>query len=69
MLSLGAYIDKQGKGIPEKATTEEICMYIDLFAREEHNCVWFTPEELSVLYTTDELREAFTKEFKKAKNE
>lgn len=69
MLALGAYIDKQGKGIPEKATTEEICMYIDLFAREEHNCVWFTPEELSVLYTTDELREAFTKEFKKAKNE
>jgi hypothetical protein len=25
-------------------------VYIELLAREEHRCVWVTPEELSVLY-------------------
>jgi hypothetical protein len=47
---LAVRIDKNGKGVPEEASTEVICMYAELLAREEHNCFWITPEEYSVLY-------------------
>jgi len=69
MLVLAKYIDKTGAGVPEDSKGDELCMFIDLLAREEHNCFWITPEELSVLYGDKELKDTFTKEFKKVKNE
>ena len=48
------YIDKAGVGIPlvktKPMTGSQRCVYVELLAREENNCVWVTPEELSVLY-------------------
>jgi hypothetical protein len=31
-------------------TGPQRCVYIELLCREENNCIWVTPEELSVLY-------------------
>lgn len=54
------YIDSHGVGIPavspgpgkplKAMSGPGRCVYIELLAREENNCVWLTPEELSVLY-------------------
>ena len=48
------YIDKTGNGLPQvkgkNMTGPQRCVYIELLAREENNCVWVTPEELSILY-------------------
>jgi hypothetical protein len=48
------YIDKNGIGLPQinnkNMTGPQRCVYIELMCREEHSCVWVTPEELSVLY-------------------
>lgn len=48
------YIDKNGVGLPQvkgkNMTGPQRCVYIELLCREEKNCVWVTPEELSVLY-------------------
>jgi hypothetical protein len=54
------YIDAKGIGLPKVAaapgkplkdmTGPARCVYIELLCREEHNCVWITPEELAVLY-------------------
>jgi hypothetical protein len=48
------------------------CVYIELLAREEHNCMWITPEELSVLYDGKALKgqpatnqDTFTESFRK----
>jgi hypothetical protein len=40
-------------------------MYAELLCREEHNCFWVTPEELSILYENAEMKNEFTKAFKK----
>ena len=54
------YIDVKGVGIPKVAlspgkplkdmTGTGRCVYIELLCREEHNCVWVTPEELAILF-------------------
>jgi hypothetical protein len=54
------YIDTRGIGLPKispapgkpekEMTGPSRCIYIELLCREEMNCVWITPEELSVLY-------------------
>ena len=54
------YIDAKGVGLPKVSagpgkpmkdmTGPGRCIYIELLAREENNCFWVTPEELSVLY-------------------
>lgn len=51
------FIDKNKVGIPtlsgstKKAMTgPQRCVYIELLCREETNCLWITPEELSVLF-------------------
>lgn len=54
------YIDSKGVGLPKVSTGPgkppkdmtgtNRCVYIELLCREEHNCVWLTPEQLSVLY-------------------
>ena len=54
MNTFAKYIDKSGVGLPQvkgkNMTGPQRCVYIELLCREENNCVWVTPEELSVLY-------------------
>jgi hypothetical protein len=59
MNTFAKYIDAKGVGLPtiqtsnkpaKQMTGPQRCVYIELLAREEHRCVWVTPEELSVLY-------------------
>jgi hypothetical protein len=45
---LAKYIDKEGVGIPA-GIGAGWCTYVELLAREEHNIVWVTPEELGIL--------------------
>ena len=42
-------IDKNTVGVPVDIRGPEFMMYVELLAREENNCVWYTPEELSTL--------------------
>lgn len=64
--ALAKFIDKNGIGGPGKfANAGELCMYTELLAREEHNCIWITPEELSVLFDNKENKAKFTQAFKK----
>lgn len=63
MTKYAKYIDKTGVGIPAGAGSKW-CMYVELLAREEHNGVWVTPEELDVLYNDKSARDVFTAEFK-----
>jgi hypothetical protein len=62
---LAKHIDSRGVGIPAVKNVPDACLYAELLAREEHNCMWVTPEELSVLYDNAENKKAFTTEFKK----
>lgn len=60
-------VDRRGIGLPEKLpNVPSLCLYCELLAREEKPgvAVWFTPEELSVLYDDPVLRKRFTDEFK-----
>jgi hypothetical protein len=54
MNAFAKVIDARGVGLPLKngkpMKGPARCLYIELLAREEHNCVWVTPEELAVLY-------------------
>jgi hypothetical protein len=54
MNTFAKYIDKNGVGLPQvkgkNMTGPQRCIYIELLCREENNCMWVTPEELSVLY-------------------
>lgn len=65
MLAFAKFVDKNGIGVPAGvANVAEICVYAELLAREETNCIWVTPEELSVLYDNPANEKAFRKEFK-----
>ena len=57
MNAFAKYIDSRGVGIPmmpgktpKPMAGPARCVYIELLAREENNCMWITPEELAVLY-------------------
>jgi superfamily II DNA or RNA helicase len=59
MLKFAKFIDAKGVGAPKikgsKGAEKEmpgtdLCTYIELLCREEHNSFWLTPEELDVLY-------------------
>jgi hypothetical protein len=75
MITLGKYIDSKGLGTPKMSPAPgkppkdlqgaDLCNYIELLCREEHNCMWVTPEELSVLYENPENKAAFTEAFRK----
>ena len=66
MLAFAKLIDKNGEGVPksELANKGTWCKYIELLAREQHNCFWLTPAELAVLYSPDN-EKVFRTEFKK----
>jgi hypothetical protein len=55
MLAFAKYVDARGEGVPDSLSTRgsRWCMYIELLAREEHNCFWVTPQELDVLYSSE----------------
>ena len=48
MKVVATYIDEKGAGAGALAGAE-LNTYVELLAREEHNIVWYTPEELEVL--------------------
>jgi hypothetical protein len=60
MNAFAKFIDTKGVGLPKVApgpgkplkdmTGPGRCVYLELLAREEHKCMWITPEQLSVLY-------------------
>jgi hypothetical protein len=45
------YIDKNGAGVPSAIKATEWCTYMEFLVREEHNSLWFTPEQLNVLFS------------------
>jgi len=45
---IAKYIDKNGVGVPAEIAVHR-CLYTELLAREQHNIVWYTPEEMNVL--------------------
>jgi hypothetical protein len=80
MNAFAKFADSKGVGLPKlpakqgkakEMTGPQRCMYIELLSREEHNCIWITPEELSCLYdgkgskgqTTNQ--DTFTEAFRK----
>lgn len=74
LLAFAKHVDKAGVGMttvpppdPKKKeyAVPDIRTYAELLAREEHGCVWITPQELSVLYDDPVLRKRFVAEFKK----
>ena len=58
-------VQKNPKQPPKDITGPEFCVYVELLAREEHNCVWYTPEQLSVLYDNHENKREITEAFRK----
>ena len=66
MMAFAKYADARGRGVPEtlSARGSRWCTYIELLAREEHNCIWITPEELDVLYSPEN-EKVFRAVFKK----
>jgi hypothetical protein len=66
MVAFAKTVDSKGVGIPAGVSkVPDICVYSELLAREQHECVWFTPEELSILYDDEARRKRFAAEFKK----
>ena len=66
MTAFAKFVDKNDIGIPPNVKNNtQLCIYSELLAREEINCIWVTPEEMSVLYENRENKDAFTKEFRK----
>jgi hypothetical protein len=57
---LAKFIDKEGVGLPADVKSEW-CVYTELLAREEHNIVWITPEEMEVLMETDTAKKVMAK--------
>jgi superfamily II DNA or RNA helicase len=49
MKLIAKYIDAKGVGLPAGLQGGQLCTYAELLAREEHNIVWYTPEELKTL--------------------
>ncbi len=65
MTAFAKFVDKNGVGVPASIkTVADICVYAELLAREETNCIWVTPEELSVLYDNPTNEKAFRAKFK-----
>ena len=74
VLTFSKFIDERGVGAPEtyvqgkkakKTTVSDICLYTELLAREQHNIVWLTPQELATLFDNPDNKKRFTVAFKK----
>jgi hypothetical protein len=53
MKEVAKFIDVNGIGVPNELTGDTFCAYAELLTREQHNCVWYTPEEIKVLNLPD----------------
>ena len=66
MREIALYVDAQGVGFPSNIKNTVMgCIYLELLMREQNKCFWLTPEELDVLFKNKEIKNKFTKEFKK----
>ena len=46
---LAKTIDKNSLGVPVDIKGPDFTTYVELLAREENNCVWYTPEEMGTI--------------------
>jgi hypothetical protein len=53
MKEVAKFLDVNGVGVPNELTGDTFCAYAELLTREQHNCVWYTPEEIKVLNLPD----------------
>ena len=61
--AFGLFVDVNGVGIPSELKGKPLCMYAELLAREQHNVVWYTPEEMRAIQSEDN-KKAIQKAFK-----
>ena len=60
MKNIAKFLDVNQVGIPTALKGSLFHIYAELLAREQHNCVWYTPEEMRAL-ETDEAKKALKK--------
>ena len=53
MKGISKFLDVNHVGVPGALKGAPFCVYAELLAREQHNCVWYTPEEIKVLDMDD----------------
>jgi hypothetical protein len=53
MKGISKFLDVNHVGVPGALKGAPFCVYAELLAREQHNCVWYTPEEMKVLDMDD----------------
>ena len=53
MKGISKFLDVNKVGVPGALKGAPFCAYAELLAREQHNCAWYTPEEIKVLDTDD----------------
>jgi hypothetical protein len=53
MKEVAKFLDVNRVGVPTALKGLPFSIYAELLAREQHNCVWYTPEELKALETED----------------
>ena len=63
MRVVSKFIDVNDVGIPTGLAGANLCVYAELLAREEHNVVWYTPEEMRVL-ESDSVKKILKKSMK-----
>ena len=53
MKGISKFLDVNHVGVPGALKGAPFCAYAELLAREQHNCAWYTPEEIKVLDMDD----------------
>jgi hypothetical protein len=53
MKGISKFLDVNHVGVPGALKGAPFCAYAELLAREQHNCAWYTPEEIKILDTDD----------------
>ena len=53
MKGISKFLDVNRVGVPGALKGAPFCAYAELLAREQHNCAWYTPEEIKILDTDD----------------
>ena len=53
MKGISKFIDVNHVGVPGALKGAPFCAYAELLAREQHNCAWYTPEEIKILDMDD----------------
>lgn len=59
-------LDKEGVGFPDSVKKgDDLSTYLELLTREEHGCIWISPEEYSVLYEDKGMKDKVVKDMKR----